>query len=113
MLDVEGLFSDGSTYAEFVQQQKLQFARLLAKGRDDKPEKPIASSSTHGGVGLVQLQDVKPFQTNCARGGTPPAVRLDDVDESETLRRALGTVPQLLEKLELINRRGIMLRIKG
>ena len=45
-----------------------------------------------------RLKDVKPFKIKCAGRSTLPAIRSDDLYESEALRRALGTVPQLLEK---------------
>ena len=45
-----------------------------------------------------QLKDVKPSKINCTRREALPATRSEDLDESETLRRALGTVQQLLEK---------------
>ena len=45
-----------------------------------------------------QLKDLKPFQINCAERGASPEIRSEDLDESETLRRARGTVQQLLEK---------------
>ena len=45
-----------------------------------------------------RLKDVKPSQINCAGREAPRAIRSEDLDESEALRRALGTVQQLLEK---------------
>ena len=45
-----------------------------------------------------QLKDENPSQINCAGRGVPPAISSEDLDESEALRRALGTVKQLLEK---------------
>ena len=45
-----------------------------------------------------RLKDVKPSKINCAGRGAPPAIRSEDLNESEALRRTLGTVQQLLEK---------------
>ena len=46
-----------------------------------------------------RLKGVKPSKINCAERVVPPVIRSEDLDESEALRRALGTVQQLLEKL--------------
>ena len=85
----------------------------MEKEIDDKQEKS-ASSGVHGEMSplLVQLKDVKPFHTNCAGSGKESSVRPDDVDESEALRRELGTVQQLLEKsIEIINQRRMITQI--
>ena len=100
MLDVDGLFrkDDGQpnelTDTQIMQQQMKEFNRLLAKGQNERQENRLATSCVYGDIGSspVRLKDVKSSQINCAGREAPPAIRSEDLDESETLRRALGTV---------------------
>ena len=75
-----------------------EFKRLLAEEEKVRQGKRSATSCVFGDMGPSpdRLKYVKPSQIDCAgRGAHHPAIR---PDESETLRRALGTVQQLLEK---------------
>ena len=110
MLNVDGLFrKDNEQPNEFIdaqimQQQMKEFNRLLAKAQNERQEKRSATSCVCGDLGPApdRLKDVKSSQINCAGCEAPSAERSED--QSETLRRALGTVQQLLENgVKIIN----------
>ena len=106
MLDVDWLFRKDDeqpnelTDPQIMQQQMKEINRLLAKGQNERQEKRSATSCVCYDMDPSpdRLKDVKPSQINCAGRGAPKAIRSEDIDESEALRRALGTVQQLLEK---------------
>ena len=106
LLDVDGLFREDDeqpnrlTDTKVMQQQMREFNRLLAKREKERQEKRSATSFVCGNMGPSphRLKDVKPSEIDCTGRGAPPAVRSEDLDEYVTLRRALGTVQQLLEK---------------
>ena len=77
-----------------------EFNRLLAKGQNERQEKRSATSCVCFDIvsSPERLNNVKSPQITCAGRGAPPAISSEDLDESETLRRALGTVQLLLEK---------------
>ena len=83
-----------------MQQQMKEFNRLLANGEKEGQGKRSATYCVCGDMGPSPgpLKDVKPSHIDCAGRGAPPAIRPEDLNESETLRRALGSVKQLLEK---------------
>ena len=122
MLDVDGLFRKDDeqpnelTDAQIMHQQMKEFNRLLAKGQNKRQEKRLATSCVCGDISSSpdRLNDVKSSQTNCTGRGAPPTFRSEDLYESETLRRALGTVQQMLENgVDIINRRRAMRLMKG
>ena len=91
ILDVDGLFrkdveqKNELTYAQIMQQQMKKFNRLLAKGQNERQVKRSATSCVCHDMNPSpdRLKDVKPSQISCAGSGTPPAIRSEDLDESE------------------------------
>ena len=105
-MDADGLFreddeqSNRLTDAQVMQQQIREFNRLVAEGQNERQYKRSATSCICGDMGPSPdlLKDLKPSQINCAGRGALSVIRSVNVDESETLRRGLETVQQLLEK---------------
>ena len=106
MSDIDGLFRKVDkqpnvlTDAQVMQQQMKEFNLSLAKEQNERQEKRSATSCVSYDMDPSpdRLKNVKSSQINCAGCGATPAIRSKDLDVSEALRRALGTVQQLLEK---------------
>ena len=71
---------------------------IISQRAERKTRKTVSYICGDMGPSPDRIVDLKPSQIDCAGRGAPPAIRSEDLDESERLRPALGTVQQLLAK---------------